>query len=131
MGYAHADKLIGIHVNLLSVRREPDRIKNPTPEERVFLDQLNHLRNEEIGYQRFRAPARRRRDRTVILPLFLPAPSTLDDPGRRGRHRADCLRRIPEGDPENSVLIGRVHIYEHSPLDGDAGGRAFHRNGAT
>ncbi len=51
MGYAHADKLIGIHVNLLSVRREPDRIKNPTPEERVFLDQLNHWLSEETGYQ--------------------------------------------------------------------------------
>jgi microsomal epoxide hydrolase len=51
MGYAHADKLIGIHVNLLSVRREPDRIKNPTPEERVFLDQLTHWLNEETGYQ--------------------------------------------------------------------------------
>ena len=51
MGYAHADKLIGIHVNLLSVRREPDRIKNPSPEERVFLDQLTHWLNEETGYQ--------------------------------------------------------------------------------
>ena len=29
MGYAHADKLIGIHVNFLAVRREPDLIKNP------------------------------------------------------------------------------------------------------
>ncbi len=27
MGYAHADKLIGIHVNFLAVRREPDRIE--------------------------------------------------------------------------------------------------------
>jgi pimeloyl-ACP methyl ester carboxylesterase len=51
MGYAHADKLIGIHVNLLSVRREPDRIKNPTPEERAFLDQLNNWLSEETGYQ--------------------------------------------------------------------------------
>ena len=51
MGYAHADKLIGVHVNLLSVRRDPERIKNPTPEERVFLDQLNHWLSEETGYQ--------------------------------------------------------------------------------
>ena len=27
-------KLIGIHVNLLAVRREPDMLSNPTPEER-------------------------------------------------------------------------------------------------
>ena len=51
MGYAHADKLIGIHVNLLAVRREPDRIGNSTPEERDFRHQLNHWLREEIGYQ--------------------------------------------------------------------------------
>jgi pimeloyl-ACP methyl ester carboxylesterase len=51
MAYAHADKLIGIHVNLLAVRRDPDMIKNPTPEERVFLDELNHWLKEETGYQ--------------------------------------------------------------------------------
>ena len=46
-----AEKLIGIHVNLLAVRRDPDLIKNPSPEERVFLDQLNHWLKEETGYQ--------------------------------------------------------------------------------
>ena len=51
MGYAHADKLIGIHVNFLAVRRDPDMVKNPTAEERVFLDQLNHWLKEETGYQ--------------------------------------------------------------------------------
>ena len=51
MGYAHADKLIGIHVNLLAVRREPDRIGNSTPEERDFRHQLNHWLREETGYQ--------------------------------------------------------------------------------
>src|SRR5271168_1626013 len=50
MGYAHADKLIGIHVNFLAVRREPERIKNPNPEERAFLGQLNHWLKEDTGY---------------------------------------------------------------------------------
>ncbi len=50
MGYAHADKLIGIHVNFLAVRREPERIKNPTPEQRVFVDQLNHWLKEDAAY---------------------------------------------------------------------------------
>ena len=50
MGCVHADKLIGIHVNFLAVRREPERVKNPTPEEQVFLDQLNHWLSEETGY---------------------------------------------------------------------------------
>ena len=50
MGYAHADKLIGIHVNFLAVRREPERIKNPTPEEQVFIDQVKYWLKEDAGY---------------------------------------------------------------------------------
>jgi pimeloyl-ACP methyl ester carboxylesterase len=51
MGYAHAERLIGIHVNLLAVRRDPGHIQDPTAEERVFLDQLSHWLKEETGYQ--------------------------------------------------------------------------------
>jgi pimeloyl-ACP methyl ester carboxylesterase len=50
LGYAHAEKLIGIHVNLLAVRREPTMVKNPTPEERIYLDELTHWLKEETGY---------------------------------------------------------------------------------
>jgi microsomal epoxide hydrolase len=51
LGYKHADKLYGIHVNLLAVRRDPKLLENPTPEEKVFIEQLNHWLKEEIGYQ--------------------------------------------------------------------------------
>jgi pimeloyl-ACP methyl ester carboxylesterase len=51
LGYAHADKLIGIHINLLTVRRDPKMISDPTPEEKVFLDELAVWLKEEIGYQ--------------------------------------------------------------------------------
>jgi len=51
MGYAHADKLIGIHVNLLAVRREPNMVSNPTPEERTYLGELAQWLKEETGYQ--------------------------------------------------------------------------------
>ena len=51
MGYAHADRLIGIHVNMLAVRRDPGALKDPTPEERVFLDDLSHWMNDGTGYQ--------------------------------------------------------------------------------
>ena len=37
-----------------------------------------------------------RRDRLVILSLLFPRSSALDDPGRRRRHGADGLRRIPK-----------------------------------
>jgi microsomal epoxide hydrolase len=51
LGYAHAAKLIGIHVNFLGgVRRDPAAITNPTPEEERFRDQLAHWAKEETGY---------------------------------------------------------------------------------
>jgi pimeloyl-ACP methyl ester carboxylesterase len=51
MGYAHADKLIGIHVNLLAVRRDGSMLADPTPEERKYLDELAYWLREETGYQ--------------------------------------------------------------------------------
>jgi hypothetical protein len=80
VGYAHTDKLIGIHVNLLAVRGEPDRIKNPTPEERVFLNQLNHWLREDTGYTWIRGT----RPQTLSFGLT-------DSPAARG---VDC-REVP------------------------------------
>lgn len=51
LGALHADKLVGIHVNLLTVRRDPAIVADPTPEERVFLADLTHWLKEETGYQ--------------------------------------------------------------------------------
>ena len=51
LGYAHSNKLIGIHVNLLSVRRDLAQPTEPTPEERRYFDQLAHWQREETGYQ--------------------------------------------------------------------------------
>jgi pimeloyl-ACP methyl ester carboxylesterase len=51
LGYAFAERMIGIHLNLLAIRRDPKMLADPTPEERVFLEQLNHFLKEETGYQ--------------------------------------------------------------------------------
>jgi microsomal epoxide hydrolase len=52
LGYAHADKMIGIHVNLLmAVARDPAAFPNPTEAERRFLGELAHWMREETGYQ--------------------------------------------------------------------------------
>ncbi len=51
LGYAYPDRLHGIHVNLLAVRRDPSLLKNPTDEEKAFLAELNHFLKEETGYQ--------------------------------------------------------------------------------
>ena len=51
MGAVHADRLIGLHVNMLAVRRDRDIVKSPTAAEKAYLDELTRWLNEETGYQ--------------------------------------------------------------------------------
>ena len=51
LGLMHADRLCGIHLNMLAVRRDPGMLANPTPDEKVFLEQLQHWIKEDMGYQ--------------------------------------------------------------------------------
>ena len=51
LGVAYPERLAGIHVNLLSLRRDLPRPKDPTPEERTYLDDLGAWLREETGYQ--------------------------------------------------------------------------------
>jgi microsomal epoxide hydrolase len=51
LGAVHVDKLIGIHVNLLAVRRDPKVLANPTPEEAQFLRELDLWLKDGTGYQ--------------------------------------------------------------------------------
>ncbi len=48
---AHAEKIIGIHLNLLAVRRDPAMVADPTEEERRYLGELTEFLKEETGYQ--------------------------------------------------------------------------------
>ena len=51
LGHRYPQQLIGIHLNLLAVRRDPKMLQDPTPEEKVFLAELAHFLKEETGYQ--------------------------------------------------------------------------------
>jgi len=51
LGYSYPERVIGIHLNLLAVRRDPQLLQNPTAEERRFQGELNHFLKEETGYQ--------------------------------------------------------------------------------
>jgi pimeloyl-ACP methyl ester carboxylesterase len=51
LGHAHAEKLIGLHVNFLSVRRDPSSVTNPTEAEARYVEELKHWLKEETGYQ--------------------------------------------------------------------------------
>lgn len=51
MGCVHADRLIGLHVNMLAVPRERSIVKEDTPEASAFLGDLSRWTSEETGYQ--------------------------------------------------------------------------------
>ena len=52
LGYAHADRMIGIHVNLmLAAGRDPSAFPNPNEEERRYLSEAAQWMREESGYQ--------------------------------------------------------------------------------
>jgi pimeloyl-ACP methyl ester carboxylesterase len=50
LGAAYPDRLAGIHVNLLAVRRDITPPATPTEDERRYLDQLAYWLREETGY---------------------------------------------------------------------------------
>jgi microsomal epoxide hydrolase len=51
LAYDRPDRLIGIHLNMLPVRRDPKMVANPTVEEHRYLGELEHFLKEETGYQ--------------------------------------------------------------------------------
>jgi microsomal epoxide hydrolase len=51
LGYAHPEKLIGIHLNLLPIRRDQRDVADPTPEEQGYLDERAIWLRDETGYQ--------------------------------------------------------------------------------
>ncbi|WP_207538710.1 epoxide hydrolase family protein [Sabulicella rubraurantiaca] len=51
LGITHAEKLFGIHINLLAIRRDPAMLTEPSEEERRYLGELTEFLKEETGYQ--------------------------------------------------------------------------------
>jgi microsomal epoxide hydrolase len=51
LAYQFPERMIGIHLNLLPVRRDPQMLANPTAEEKRYLTELTHFLKEETGYQ--------------------------------------------------------------------------------
>ena len=50
LGWKYPERLLGIHLNLLAVRRDPKQPAS-TPEEKTYLEELAHFLKEETGYQ--------------------------------------------------------------------------------
>src|SRR5262249_31088551 len=51
LGYAHSEKLLGIHLNLLAARRDRNMAADPTLEEEAYFEELAAWQREGTGYQ--------------------------------------------------------------------------------
>jgi microsomal epoxide hydrolase len=51
LAHTHPERLTGLHVNMLPIRRDPKMVAEPTPEERRYLEALAAWLKEETGYQ--------------------------------------------------------------------------------
>ena len=51
LGHRYPQRVTGIHLNLLPVRRDPSMLQNPSAEEKAYLAQLGNFLKEETGYQ--------------------------------------------------------------------------------
>ena len=50
LGYAYPERLAGIHINLLSLRRDTPLPEQPTEDEKLYFEQRAHWMKEEVGY---------------------------------------------------------------------------------
>ena len=51
LGYAHRDRLLGIHLNMLPIGRDRSGLGERTPEEAEYAKELEAWAKDEIGYQ--------------------------------------------------------------------------------
>ncbi len=51
MAAMYPEQVIGLHLNMLPLRRDPKMVENPNAEEAAYLKQLAHFMKEETGYQ--------------------------------------------------------------------------------
>jgi pimeloyl-ACP methyl ester carboxylesterase len=51
LGHAHPGRLLGIHLNLMPIPRDPALVTDPSPEEARYLEELQVFLKEETGYQ--------------------------------------------------------------------------------
>jgi microsomal epoxide hydrolase len=106
LAHAHPDRLIGVHVNLLPVRRDPALVDSQAPEDVAFMAELKHFLAEEIGYQDIQGT----KPQTLAFALN-DSPAGLAAWILEKMHRwSDC-----HGDPRNAIpvdeLLANVTLY--------------------
>jgi microsomal epoxide hydrolase len=106
MGLRFPERVAGIHLNLLAVRRDGKMVGSPTSEEKIFLDQLALFLKEETGYQWIQGT----RPRTLAFGLS-------DSPAGLAAWIVEKFRQWTDcgGNPENAVsrdeMLANISLY--------------------
>jgi pimeloyl-ACP methyl ester carboxylesterase len=106
LGHRYASRMIGIHLNLLAVRRDPKMVENPNAEEKAFLTDLAHWLKEETGYQAIQGT----KPQTLAFGLT-------DSPAGLAAWIAEKFRTWSDcgGVPENAIsrdeLLANISLY--------------------
>jgi microsomal epoxide hydrolase len=106
LGHAHPQRLAGIHLNLLPVRRDPKMLADPTPEEKRFLGELEVWLKEEIGYQWIQGT----RPQTLAFGLTDSPAGLAAWIGEKFRAWTDC-GGVPENALSRDDMLANISLY--------------------
>ena len=106
LGANRASHLIGIHLNLLPLRRDPAMFGNPDEDERRYLRELQAFLKEETGYQWIQGT----RPQTLAFALADSPVGLAAWFAEKYRAWTDC-----DGDPRNALtmdeMLGNICLY--------------------
>ena len=106
IGFAHPAKTIGIHLNMMPLRRDKAMVADPTPDERRYLDELALWLREETGYQWIQGT----RPQTLAFGLTDSPAGLAAWIGEKFRAWSDC-----DGVPENAIgrdeMLANISLY--------------------
>ena len=106
IAWAHPERVVGLHLNMLPLRRDPKLVENPTPEEQAYFDNLTVFLKEETGYQWIQGT----RPDTLAFGLT-------DSPAGLAAWIAEKFQRWSDcgGDPEGAVpldaMLANISLY--------------------
>ena len=106
LGLMHADQLIGVHLNLLMLPREPNPFPNPNDEERAYLAQLANWVQEESGYNILQAT----RPQTLAYALTDSPAGLAAWIGEKFRQWSDCGGN-PDAVFSADELLANISLY--------------------
>lgn len=106
LAWDQPERLVGIHLNLLPLRRDPQALADPTPEQARYLEELARWLREETGYQAIQGT----RPQTLAFALT-------DSPAglaawivEKFRAWSDCDGRI-ENAIDRDTMLANISLY--------------------